>query len=471
LWKQFSGHNFRFMAGMEQAQGLHLQQTLSPQMQQSLHVLQVPLQELRQLITQELRQNPLLEEFHPESDAIEVPSEEPGGDLTDAWEPMYAQQRLASPEHAAEKHQFVMDSLTRPLSLREDVQSQLSFVEWGPQERKIANAIVGNLGETGFLEAREEEIASQLRITPLRVEEVLHRVQDLLEPAGLAARDLRDCLLVQLRREGLESSLEARLVRSHLDQVAKRRYADIAKKLDVHTDDVAEAVARIAGLDPSPARQFSSLPEIEVIPEVIVEKDGDDFVIQLNRSELPSVRLGADYKDLLSSTGPGAAETRAYVREKIRDGRFFLRSIEQRQETILSIAREIVSRQRDFMSGGPGFLRPMTMHTIAEAVGVHETTVSRAVSGKYMQTPHGVYEMKFFFTSGYTTPDGEEISNDSVKRGIQEMVAAENPAKPLSDEQIVKLLKTQGISVARRTIAKYRDQLGILPSHLRKGIL
>lgn len=455
---------------MEQLQGLHLQQTLSPQMQQSLHVLQIPLQDLRQLIAQELRQNPVLEEYIPEVEEGPEPGEERGGDLSDAWEPMYEQQRLSAPDHAAEKHQFMMDSLTRPLSLREDVQQQLALADWSPEERKIADAIIGNLGDRGFLDAREEEIAFQLRVTPLRVEEVLHRIQDLLEPAGLAARDLKDCLLIQLRRSGKASTLEARLIRNFFDQIARRRYAEVAKKLNIHPDEVSAAVARIASLDPAPARQFSTLPEMEVTPEVIVEKEGEDFVIRLNRSDIPAVRLGADYKELLSSTGPGAAETRSYLREKIREGRFFLRSIEQRQETIMAIAKEIVARQRGFMNGGPGFLRPMTMSTIAEAVGVHETTVSRAVSGKYMETPFGIFEMKFFFTSGYTTPDGEEVSNESVKRAIQDLVASENPGKPLSDEQIVKLLKAQGVAVARRTIAKYRDQLGLLPSHLRKAI-
>jgi RNA polymerase sigma-54 factor len=469
LAKQDADHIFGLMAGMEQLQGLHLQQTLSPQMQQSLHILQAPLQELRQMIAQELRENPVLEEFTA-PDGMEVEPEPPArSEMEEAWEPYYEQQRLSSPADAAEKHQFLLDSLTREPSLPEAVREQLTMVDWTREDRKIADAITGNLGDNGFLEAREEEIAFQTGVTPLRVEEVLQRVQDLLEPPGLAARDLRDCLLIQLRRRGLADSLEARLVKSHLEEVARRRYTELARKLKVGREEISTAVARLAQLDPAPARQFSPEPEVEVIPEIIVEREGEDFTIRLNRSDLPAIRLGSNYKDLLSTTGPAAAETRAYLREKIRSGRFFLRSIEQRQETMLAIGREIVQRQRDFMSGGPGHLHPMTMHTVAEAVGVHETTVSRAVSGKYMETPFGIFEMKFFFTSGYTTQDGEEISNESVRRALQTLVATENSAKPLSDEQIVNVLKAQGITVARRTIAKYRDQLGILPSHLRKA--
>lgn len=460
------------MAALEQSLGLHLQQTLSPQMQQSLHILQAPLQELRTLVARELAENPVLEEVAPAEpegrvpDAVDVRRE-----IDEVWEPYYAQQRLSTVAEANERHQFLMDSLTRSETLGEAVREQLTFITWTPEERRIADAIVGNLGATGFLEAKEEEIAFAHKVTPLRVEEVLERMQDILEPPGLAARNLKDCLLIQLRRQGKSASLEAKLIKKHLEQVARRRYQELAKQCKVSVEAIQEAAIRIARLDPNPARAFETEPNVAVIPEVIVEEDGEDFTIRLNRSELPVLRLNNDYKDLLAVNGAAsrsAVETRDYLREKIRTGRFFLRSLEQRQETLLAIAKEIVQRQRDFMIEGPAALKPMTMSSVAEVVGVHETTVSRAVSGKYISTPHGVFEMKFFFTSGYTTSSGEEISNETVRRALLDLVAAEDPRKPLSDEQICQELAEAGIKVARRTIAKYRDQLHILPSHLRK---
>jgi RNA polymerase sigma-54 factor len=475
LAEQEPRHILGFMAaGLEQYQGLHLQQTLSPQMQQSLFVLQAPLLELRQLVSRELVENPVLEE---ESSGVreslemvnpEVGAGEPQGGLAEAWEPMWEQQRLSTPSEANERHQFLMDSLTRTQTLGEAVRGQVVFFDWTVEEAPVVEAIVGNLGPNGYLEAKEEEIAARLRCTPLQVEEVLVRVQDLLEPAGLAARDLADCLLIQLRRKGLGESLAARLVSGFLPQLARRKLGQIAKTLQVPLDEVQEAVEVISQLDPSPAREFESEPNPLITPEVFVEKEGDDFVVRLNRDELPSLRISNDYKDMLGQNGTVPKEAKEYLREKIRAARYFLRSLEQRGETILAIAREIVIRQREFMEQGPGHLRPMTMSVVAEAVGVHETTVSRAVSGKFMSTPHGVYEMKYFFTAGYTTASGEEISNETVRQSILALVDGEDPRKPWSDEQMVQHLAEQGIKVARRTIAKYRDQLNILPSHLRK---
>jgi RNA polymerase sigma-54 factor len=461
-------------AGLEQYQGLHLQQTLSPQMQQSLFILQAPLLELRQMVSRELVENPVLEEENAGArESLEMVNPEsgdraPSGSLAEAWEPVYEQQRLSTPKEANERHQFLMDSLTRGQTLGEAVRSQLSFVDWPKEDAPVVDAIVGNLGPNGYLEAREEEIAARLRRTPLQVEEVLLRVQDVLEPPGLAARNLADCLLIQLRRKGQEDSLAARLIAKFLPQLARRKLAEIAKALGVSLDEVQAAVTLIASLDPNPGREFEGEPNPTIVPEVFVEKDGDDYLVRLNHDELPSLRISNDYKDMLGQNGTMPREAKEYLRDKIRSARFFLRSLEQRGETILAIAREIVARQRDFMEHGPGHLRPMTMSVVAEAVGVHETTVSRAVSGKFMSTPHGVHEMKYFFTAGYVSESGEEISNETVRQTILSLVAGEDPHKPLSDEQIVKHLSQKGLKVARRTIAKYRDQLNILPSHLRK---
>lgn len=460
------------MAPLEQTVGLHLQQTLSPQMQQSLQILQAPLHELRQLIAKELAENPVLEEVPPaSSDSTSVDAIPQKSALDDLWEPYYTQQRLASSEEENERYQFLMDSLTRPPTLAETLREQTTGAEWTPEQRRIVDVILGNLNASGFLEASVEEIAYLLNTTPLQVENTLTAVQDLLEPPGLAARDLKECLLIQLRRMGRHQSLEAKIVKRHLELAARRRFQELAKIYKTDVDTIQQAVERISRLDPNPARGLATDDNPIIVPEVIVEKDGEDFTVRINNSELPELRLNDHYKDLLAVNGsapPEAAEARDYIREKIRSGRFFIRSIQQRQETLLAIATEIVHRQRDFMEHGPDALKPMTMSEVAEAVGVHETTVSRAVSGKYMATPHGVFDMKFFFTSGFKTADGEAVSNETVRRMLQNLIASEDPSNPLSDEQIVHLLAEAGIKVARRTIAKYRDRLNILPSHLRK---
>jgi RNA polymerase sigma-54 factor len=298
------------------------------------------------------------------------------------------------------------------------------------------------------------------------VERVLGEVQA-LDPVGVAARDLRECLLIQLQRIGKESSIESQIVTSHLDDLLKRRFPEIARRLGVDVHDVQEAADFLSTLEPRPARQFSGAMDQVIQPDVVVESDGDDFLVSLNNEHVPMLRISSYYKDLLSEP-ENRGEVRDYIRDKIKGGRFFIKCIQQRQQTILNIAREIVRRQEDFLRKGPTALRPMTMNQVAQAVGVHETTVSRATHGKYMLTPQGVFEMKYFFTPGYQTEAGADISNESVRKAIAEVVEKEDKHHPLSDQAILEVLRNRGIPIARRTVAKYREQLGILPSHLRK---
>jgi len=238
--------------------------------------------------------------------------------------------------------------------------------------------------------------------------------------------------------------------------------------LKVTVGAIQQALESIGRLDPRPGHQFSAEPDQIIVADVFVRPSEEGYEVYLNQQELPHLRISNTYKDMLGMPGAGNREIREYLREKLRGGRFFLRSLEQRNQTILGIAKEIVARQKEFFDYGPSHLKPMTMGQVADAVGVHETTVSRAVSGKYMDSPQGLFELKYFFTAGYRTAEGQSVSNESVRQTIGELVAEENPAKPLSDQDMVEILEERGIPVARRTIAKYRDQLGILPSHLRK---
>ena len=457
------------MAGMEQIQGLALQQTLSPQMQQSLHILQAPLMELRQLVTAELEANPTLEE-EPREVAREPEGQEgQRAELTDQWNEYYAQRATSEPwtADAQARRQHFFDSQTKAPTLQQHLLDQMSGSEMSSQERGIALVIIGNIDDQGYLRATTAEVAAQAGCLEENVERVLEIVQG-FDPAGVAARNLSECLFIQLRRSGRQYSLESRIVQHYLEELSRRKLPEIARLCHVSLSDVQNAAESIARLEPRPGRPFSAEDEQSILPDVIVERDGDDYTVSLNDDEIPSLRIGDRYKDMLSQAA-GDREVRDYLREKIRGGRFFIRCVQQRQHTLLNIAREIVSRQRDFFDLGPAHLRPMTMSKVAQAVGVHETTVSRAVSGKYLASPRGLFELKYFFTSGYTTDNGESVSNESVRQAIAEIVRNEDTRRPLSDQDIVTMLSERGLPIARRTVAKYREQIGILPSHLRKS--
>ena len=272
---------------------------------------------------------------------------------------------------------------------------------------------------------------------------------------------------MQLERAGQRETLEYRIVKEFMEALGKLRIPEIARGIGCGVDEVQEAMANIARLEPRPGRAYLPDNDQYVLPEVFVQKSGDDFVVTTNNEYIPHLRISNTYKDLMARSN-NSAEVRNYIREKIRAGKFLIKSLHQRQETILNIAREIVKRQRQFMEKGVAFLKPLTMVQIAEVVGVHETTVSRAVSGKYMDTPQGIFEMKYFFTAGIHTASGVGMSNTSVKDMIAEIFKHEDTSKPLSDQEVVKMLKEKGIVIARRTVAKYRTELNILPSNLRK---
>jgi RNA polymerase sigma-54 factor len=284
----------------------------------------------------------------------------------------------------------------------------------------------------------------------------------------VGARDLSECLRLQLARRGEGQSVAARVADGQLELLGRKKFAEIASALRVSQDEVREAGALIASLNPKPGRAFAGEVAQVLAPDVIIERVGEEFAVSLVRDSVPQLRISRTYRDLLGEAA-GGAEVRSYLRDKIRGGKFLIKSIQQRQQTILAIAREIAARQRAFLEEGVSALAPMTMAQVAEAVGVHETTVSRAIAGKTVATPQGVFEMKFFFTGGYRAADGAAVSSTSVKDVIAALIRGEDPLKPLSDQQIVQKLAADGLAVARRTVAKYREALGILPSHLRKS--
>jgi RNA polymerase sigma-54 factor len=462
--------------GLHQFQHLAMQQVLAPQLQQSLQILQAPTLELRNIVQQELQTNPVLEE----EAVVPEPEEQRKDDsefqeefdrlakLDDEWRDYMAQNlsyASRNPEEE-ERRQFFLDSIATQETLQQHLLDQLNTADITRSQREAAEMIIGNIDDVGFLQTPLEEIAQQSGKTEEELQAMLDLVQT-FHPVGVGARDLRDCLLIQLRRLGKEHSIEYKIVAEYLDDLGRKRFPEIARRLDVTVDQIQKAANFISTLDPKPGQVFAPDSNSYVLPDVNVEKVGDEYVVTLNSDQIPHLRISKTYKDLMTR-GANGTDVRNYIREKIRSGKFLIKSIHQRQQTILNIANEIVSRQRDFLENGPAFLRPMTMVQIAEAVGVHETTVSRAISGKYMATPQGVFEMKYFFTPGYQTAEGVNLSNTSVKEAIADLVRNEYARNPLSDKEIVEILSDRGIPIARRTVAKYRSELNILPSNLRK---
>ncbi|HNQ73880.1 MAG TPA: RNA polymerase factor sigma-54 [Verrucomicrobiota bacterium] len=488
------------------AQGLHLSQrltqslVLAPQLQQSLALLQAPTLELKALVEAELQQNPVLEEIDADGDTdltdreVESGSASETGDpaepseageggesvddfqaefdrlvqLDQDWRDHFAQTNVPTRASAEdeEKRQFMFDSLVAATTLAESLLEQVRDTNLTPADLQVAEAIIGNIDDYGYLKASIEEVAAIANVAGEKILEVLKVIQT-FEPAGVGARDLRECLLLQLEHAQQQDSLEYRIIRDHMDALGKRRVPEIARGTGATLEEVQEAMASIAQLEPRPGRAFLAQADHFVLPEVFVKRSGGDFTVTTNNEHIPHLRISNVYKDLMSQSA-NSAEVKNYIREKIRAGKFLIKSLHQRQSTIGNIAREIVKRQREFMEKGVAFLKPLTMVQVAEVVGVHETTVSRAVSGKYMETPQGVFEMKYFFTAGLQTDSGANVSNTSVKDMIAEIFKSEDAGKPLSDQEVVKLLKDKGIVIARRTVAKYRMELNILPSNLRK---
>jgi RNA polymerase sigma-54 factor len=494
--------------GLQLSQRLTQSLILAPQLQQSLALLQAPTLELKALVEQELQQNPVLEEVaSPEPDSsdqvasddgdtptVADPAEPPADTAFDTaqeknvdapvddfqvefdrlvqldqeWRDHFSQTNIPirqTPEDE-ERRQFMLDSLVAGTSLSQTLMEQLRDTDLSGEQRGIAELIIGSIDDYGYLKATVEELAVSTNLPVEKISGVLKVIQT-FDPPGVGATNLRECLLLQLERAGQQDTLECRIVRDFMDALGKRRIPEIARGTGRTIEDVQNALGRIARLEPRPGRAFMPDTDQYVLPEVFVQRVGNDFAVTTNDEHIPHLRISNIYKDLMSQGG-NSAEVKNYIREKIRAGKFLIKSLHQRQQTILNIGKEIVKRQREFMEKGVAHLKPMTMAQVAEVVGVHETTVSRAVSAKYMQTPQGVFEMKFFFTAGLQTASGNDVSNTSVKDMIADIFKSEDTARPLSDQEVVKMLGDRGITIARRTVAKYRGELNILPSNLRK---
>ncbi len=476
----------------ELKQHLKLSQQLimTPQLQQAIKLLQLSRLELVEAVNQEMEENPLLEEAVAEeetesstdvesAEAQTAPETKRTEELTgegdgkedfdwsgylEDYSPSISPRDRSDADAPSWENLLVVKS-----TLNDYLMWQLGLSPITDQERRIGEQIIGNIDPNGYLAASVEEIAALESVAPAIVECVLTSIQE-FDPPGIAARDLKECLLIQSRILHMQGTLVDRIIEHHIKDLEIKNYANIARKLKVSLQDVLAAVEVIENMDPKPGSGYNDDRVQTIIPDVYVVKSGDDYKVTLNDDGMPRLRISGFYRNLVGGSPPGASAEngKKYIRERMQSAAWLIKSIQQRQRTIFKVAESIVQFQRNFLDGGISFLKPLVLRDVAESVGMHESTISRVVTNKYMHTPQGIYEMKFFFSSSLKNADGEAIASKCVKEEIRKIVGGEGHKKPYSDSDIVAMLAKSGIHIARRTVAKYREMMGILPSSRRK---
>ncbi|RMG67847.1 MAG: RNA polymerase sigma-54 factor [Nitrospirae bacterium] len=468
---------------------------LTPQLQQAIKLLQLPQLELTQAINQELIQNPFLEEVQEEPQE-EIP-------LSSQTEPMVEEERTGTetpddlPIPLERMMRFMVDDYfeerghdgrdlgyfnpgveTTPsfeqfakssTNLYDHLNWQLRLTDTSEEIKEIAEAIIGNIDENGYLKTPLEDIAELTGKPVEKVQEALKVVQD-FDPPGIGARDLKECLLIQIRSLGLEGTLVEKIIQNNLKELEKKDYMAIVKQYNATLEDVMMAVSIINELDPKPARNFASHETNYIVPDVFVERTEEGFKITLNDDGIPKIRLNSYYRRLLSNQKDLTKEERKFLTEKLRSAMWLLKSLDQRNRTIYRVTESIVKFQREFFEKGKNYLKPLNLKAVAEDINMHESTVSRVTLNKYLACEHGIFSFRFFFSSGLKNRDGQEISSTLVKDMIKKIIEQENPKKPYSDQKISDILKKQNIKIARRTVAKYREELKIPPHSKRKRV-
>ncbi len=459
---------------------------LTPSLQQAIKLLPMSTLELADLLNQEMVENPLLEEVPTEElqpaeqqPQPEKTADQPAPEKGDTWDDAdyeyffgdYLDDGYRSRQPSEVKElPPIENTLSTAASLADHLLWQLSLQTDDGMLKDIGGAIVGNLDDDGYLVASVEEIAAMGEWPVADVERALQHVQT-FDPIGVAARDLQECLWLQLRHLGLEGTPTEKIVTEHLRLLQNHQVPEIARKLGMTIEDLKEHVEIIRNLDPKPGSRYNPSQSQYVIPDVYVVKVEDQYVAALNEEGLPQLRISPVYRRLLDKAGAGQEqndETRAYVKDKFRSALWLIKSVDQRQKTIHKVATSIINFQREFLDQGIEYLRPLVLRDVANDIGMHESTVSRVVNNKYMHTPQGVFELKYFFHSGISSSYGESVSSVTIKQRIRKIIENEDPRKPLSDSKIVSILQKEGLMLARRTIAKYREELKIPTSNQRK---
>ena len=500
---------------LELKQQLRLSQQLvmTPQLQQAIKLLQLSRMELVGLVQRELEENPVLEETvegeaggdeGPDTpDAPEAADAAGAGEAAEPGEQAEASVEAAVAEGAGEDAEpsqadKIADidwqnyseaypqtgmrearddedrpgfeaTLTRRPTLTEHLEWQLQLSPLGEEERRVAEYIVGNLDDRGYLQSSVDEIVREAGAERSVVERTLAQIQD-FDPAGVAARDLQECLAIQVRVLGIADPLVGRIISECLDPLVKRDFRGIARKLGIPIEDIAAAAKVIGRLEPRPGRAFGGDDPIYIVPDIYVYKIGEDFHVVLNDDGLPRLRISNLYREVLSRGRETPKDTRNYVHEKVRSAMWLIKSIHQRQRTIYKVMQSIIKHQRDFFEKGINYLKPLNLRDVAEDIEMHESTVSRVTTNKYAHTPQGIFELKYFFNSSIHKLDGDEIASESVKDRIHTLIRNEDPRRPLSDQRIAEMLRVANINIARRTVTKYREALNLLSSTKRRQV-
>jgi RNA polymerase sigma-54 factor len=487
------------MIELRQQLKLAQQLVMTPQLQQAIKLLQLSQVELVETIDQELEINPVLEEAESEdissskdtnsnidlqenefiSHETQIPTLASSELEKIPWEDKAIQDinwkdfwdddnRTSLPSHSFEKKETpnYENLFARTEGLEEHLLWQLQMSHFNDIERKNACLIIGNLDRNGYLKTTVEEIAEEVGCTPENVEDVLKRVQT-FDPVGVAARDLKECLLIQMEHLGINDPLLLTLVREHLNHIERHNYQAMAKATNQSLEEIARAIEIITGLEPCPGRPFSNEDIRYIVPDIYVYKVDDEYVVALNDEDMPRLRINSFYRNAIKN-GIASSSAKDFIQDKLKSALWLIRSIQQRQKTIYKVTKSIVGFQREFLDKGIAYLKPLILKTVADDIEMHESTISRVTTNKYVHTPQGIFELKFFFSASLGRDDGSDIASYSVKEQIRQIIQAEVPTKPYSDKQIVEMLAKEHIRIARRTVAKYRDLLGILPSSRRK---
>lgn len=471
--------------GLKQSLNLSQQLVMTPQLQQAIKLLQLSRMELENLINTELVENPILEESadsegtnqslsEVEAPEQTKPEENPQASEDFNWENYLENARSTPnlPVHRGGEDDLPTyeNTLSQPASLTDHVFWQLKMSDLTDIQKAIGEVIIGNINEDGYLQASLEEMAAKESFDIHEMEAVLYHIQS-FDPVGVASRDLKECLLVQIYDLQYNDEMLERMVENHLPDLEKKNYQNIAKTLGISMEDVVERVKIIEELEPKPGREFGGTPAHYIIPDIYVVKRGDEYVVMLNEDGLPKLKISGFYKSLLEDNAAAKqAETKEYIQTKLRSAVWLIRSIHQRQRTIFRVTESIVRQQKEFFDKGVAFLKPMVLRDVANDIGMHESTISRVTTNKYVHTPRGIFELKYFFNSGISRVHGADVASETVKEKVKAIVAQEDAAHPFSDQKIVEMLLKENINIARRTVAKYREMLGILPSSKRKKV-
>jgi RNA polymerase sigma-54 factor len=480
---------------LKQSPKLVQQLVITPQLQQAIRLLQLTRLELVDMISQEMKENPLLEEVEegrelaeaeapatdqgegePPTEPEHTPEVQGNGEGAEEfdWENYLENSNLIpyqrqSHEDGEERPSFE-NFLAKRTTLTDHLQWQLQLSRFTEEEHEAGTWIIGNLDEDGYLKISLEDICSETNLPTEVVERVLRKIQQ-FDPVGVAARDLKECLLIQLEQIAPRDTLAEKIVSEHLSLLKNRNYPAIAKRMGVSLDRVNRAAHLISKLDPKPGKAFGGEVIQEIIPDVYVYKVEGDYVIYLNDEGIPRLRVNSLYRDILSGSRLTPDGDRKYIQEKLRSALWLIRSIHQRQRTIYKVTKSIVKFQREFLDKGIQLLKPLVLRDVAEDIQMHESTISRVTHNKYVHTPQGIYELKFFFNAGITSTQGETMASESVKNLVREIIAKEDPRKPYSDEKLVQILQEMNIHIARRTVSKYREMMKILSSNERRKIV